>query len=83
MGEDAAGAAEVVEKAQGFIRHCSVMCVFGGLIVITVVAVIYSKFRPLNSVLPPPKASDAAVASPSRDKQAEEQRIPPLPPAPR
>jgi len=59
------------------------MVVFGGLIVITVVAVIYSKFRPLNSVLPPPKASDAAVASPSRDKQAEEQRIPPLPPAPR
>ena len=59
------------------------MVVFGGLIVITVVAVIYSKFRPLNSVLPPPKASDAAVASPSRDKQAEEKRIPPLPPAPR
>lgn len=59
------------------------MVVFGGLIVVTVVAVLYSKFRPLNSVLPPPKASDAAVASPSRDKQAEEQRIPPLPPAPR
>lgn len=49
------------------------MVVFGGLIVVTVVAVVYSKFRPLNSVLPPPKASDAAVASPSRDKQAEEQ----------
>jgi hypothetical protein len=59
------------------------MVVFGGLIVVTVVAVVYSKFRPLNSVLPPPKASDAAVASPSRDKQADEQRIPPLPPAPR
>ena len=59
------------------------MVVFGGLIVVTMVAVVYSKFRPLNSVLPPPKASDAAVASPSRDKQAEEQRIPPLPPAPR
>ena len=59
------------------------MVVFGGLIVVTVVAVVYSKFRPLNSVLPPPKASDAAVASPSRDTQADEQRIPPLPPAPR
>jgi len=59
------------------------MIVFGGLIVVTVVAVVYSKFRPLSSVLPPPKSSDAAVASPSRDKQAEEQRIPPLPPAPR
>lgn len=59
------------------------MVVFGGLIVITMVAVVYSKFRPLNTILPPPKASDAAVASPSRDKQAEEQRIPPLPPAPR
>lgn len=59
------------------------MVVFGGLIVVTVVAVLYSKFRPLNATLPPPKASDAAVASPSRDKQAEELRIPPLPPPPR
>jgi hypothetical protein len=59
------------------------MVVFGGLILVTVVAVLYSKFRPLPSVLPSAKASDAAVASPSRDKQAEEQRIPPLPPAPR
>ncbi len=30
MGEDAAGAAEVVEKVQGFIRLCNVMC-NGGL----------------------------------------------------
>ncbi len=59
------------------------MVVFGGLILVTVVAVLYSKFRPLPSVMPAAKASDAAVASPSRDKQAEEQRIPPLPPAPR
>ena len=59
------------------------MVVFGGLILITVVAVVYSKFRPLPSMMPASKASDAAVASPSRDKQAEEQKIPPLPPAPR
>lgn len=57
------------------------MVVFGGLIAITMIAVVYSKFRPLPNIAPAARSSDSAKASPSR--QADEQRIPPLPPPPR